>query len=120
MTTETLTTLLWVAGGGGLAYLMMSRGGGCGSHAHGSRGGEHEHGHGGAAASPPMSPAQAPSPVDAVCGMPVANVRPELQRTHMGRTFSFCSEDCLREFDADPARYAREQERAAQGHAPRC
>lgn len=117
MNANIITNLLWFAGIGGLFYLMM-RGGGCGGHRHGGAGG-HQHGGRGGHAHPdqfghssgapqarPPEPAQA-LPVDPVCGMPVASTSPALERSYMGQTFHFCSQDCLQKFDADPSKYAR-------------
>lgn len=116
MNANTISSLLWVVGAGGLFYWMM-RGGGCGGHAHGGTGG-HQHddhrGHGSGntsntptATSPASSHGVAASTVtDPVCRMPVHSVKPELQRSYAGQTFNFCSHDCLRKFDADPAKYA--------------
>ncbi len=114
MNANIITDVLWFAGIGGLFYFMM-RGGGCGGHRHGSVRGHHDS-HEGAppadggrssGAAPRMShePEGAP-PVDPVCGMPVASISPALERRYMDQTFHFCSQDCLRKFDADPSKYA--------------
>lgn len=118
MNANTIINLLWFVAIGGLFYLMM-RGGGCGGHRHGGRG-AHQHGShegGNAHANEAKGSSDAVSsvahetagvaPVDPVCGMPVASTSPALQRSYMGRTFHFCSQDCMGKFDADPAKYAR-------------
>ncbi len=112
MNANMLGGLFWLIGGAGLLYLMMRNGGGCGAHSHG--GGAHGHGHGGEEGAGSQHRAPGAPPIDPVCGMPVARVDPALQRSTMSRTFSFCSEDCMRKFDADPAAYAR-----ARGDGPR-
>jgi uncharacterized protein len=42
---------------------------------------------------------------DPVCGMKVDRAK-ALRLEHAGRTYSFCSEHCRSQFEADPARYA--------------
>lgn len=116
MNANVVTGLSWLVGGAGLLY-WMTRNGGCGSHSHGSGGRSHEHGGGDASAS---AHDVQEHPTDPVCGMPVANVTPALQRTYMTRTFSFCLEDCLRKFDADPVKYAGERTSHARRHAHGC
>lgn len=43
---------------------------------------------------------------DPVCGMEIESQSAFATRQHMGRTFYFCSQSCLNQFDADPHRYA--------------
>jgi Cu+-exporting ATPase len=43
---------------------------------------------------------------DPVCGMKVDRAK-ALRLDYAGRTFYFCSEHCLHEFESDPQRYAR-------------
>ncbi len=43
---------------------------------------------------------------DPVCGMEIDPKSAFAVREHMGRTFYFCSENCVKQFDADPHRYA--------------
>lgn len=114
MSSNALTSVLWFVGIGAVFY-FMTRGGGCGAHRHGGAG-RHQHGddegrgaHPMESAPTPASPGEAPgaSPVDPVCGMPVTSTSSELQRRYMDRTFFFCSQDCLRKFDADPPSYVR-------------
>ena len=130
MNANTITSLLWFIGIGALFYFMM-RAGGCGAHQHGGAG-RHQHGSreggdthamsggpsAGATSVPSHEPAGVP-PVDPVCGMPVMSTSPALQRSYMGRTFSFCSQDCLRKFEADPLSYARAQATAEHRHGAR-
>lgn len=114
MTSNALMSVLWFLGVGALFYFMM-RAGGCGAHHHGSAR-RHEHGgdedrsahpvESGPTSASPREAAATP-PVDPVCGMPVTSTSSLLQRSYMDRTFFFCSQDCLRKFDADPPRYAR-------------
>ncbi len=124
MSPNALANVSWLAGTG-VAFYFMTRGGGCGGHRHGGAGG-HRHGDdGGGGARPmegaatPASPGEAPAaaPVDPVCGMPVTSIASGLQRRYTDRTFSFCSQDCLRKFDADPSSYLRAQ--AGTGHRHR-
>ena len=44
--------------------------------------------------------------LDAVCGMAIESDETARQSTFQGQTYYFCSLQCLREFEADPARYA--------------
>ncbi len=127
MNTSALTSLLWFVGIGALFYFMM-RAGGCGAHGHGGHGDHRHGGHDGHDAHPtePASSTASRSsttregsdapPVDPVCGMPVAHPSPALKRNHMGRTFTFCSQDCVRKFDADPSSYARAEATSAPHH----
>ena len=39
---------------------------------------------------------------DPVCGMKVDEKNSQFQTQFGGRTYSFCSENCKQEFDADP------------------
>lgn len=43
---------------------------------------------------------------DPVCGMTVESESAAAQSTFQGRTYFFCSQECLRQFEADPARYS--------------
>jgi xanthine dehydrogenase accessory factor len=49
--------------------------------------------------------------VDPVCGMTVAAGPSGRPLTHDGQTYYFCSARCRREFEADPAAYARKESR---------
>jgi Cu+-exporting ATPase len=42
---------------------------------------------------------------DPVCGMTLDEKRSEFHTQFAGRKYSFCSEDCKREFEADPDEY---------------
>jgi Cu+-exporting ATPase len=42
---------------------------------------------------------------DPVCGMNIESETAAAQSQYEGRTFYFCSEQCKRQFDADPIRY---------------
>jgi Cu+-exporting ATPase len=44
--------------------------------------------------------------LDAVCGMAIESDETARQSTFQGQTYYFCSLQCLREFEANPARYA--------------
>jgi YHS domain-containing protein len=44
--------------------------------------------------------------VDPVCGMRVDEKRTEFQTQFAGKKYSFCSEECRQEFQADPDEYA--------------
>jgi len=44
--------------------------------------------------------------IDPVCGMKVEEKKAEHQTQFAGKTYFFCSEDCRKEFDADPDEYA--------------
>lgn len=46
---------------------------------------------------------------DPVCGMQVEERQAAAKTEHQGRTFQFCSEDCKRQFDSNPERYARQR-----------
>jgi YHS domain-containing protein len=43
--------------------------------------------------------------IDPVCGMSVVEHDSASQTTLQGRTYFFCSEECRREFEANPSRY---------------
>jgi YHS domain-containing protein len=43
--------------------------------------------------------------IDPVCGMGVEEKKPELQSQYAGRKYFFCSEECKKEFEADPNGY---------------
>lgn len=43
---------------------------------------------------------------DSVCGMTIESDSAAGQSQYGGRTFYFCSAQCKRQFDADPAKYA--------------
>ena len=43
---------------------------------------------------------------DPVCGMLVDPKQAAGQRQHQGKTYYFCSLDCLKKFDQAPQRYA--------------
>jgi YHS domain-containing protein len=42
---------------------------------------------------------------DPVCGMRVDEKKAEVQAQFAGRKYFFCSEDCRKEFEADPGEY---------------
>ncbi len=42
---------------------------------------------------------------DPVCGMLVDPAKAAGKRVHEGKTYHFCSADCLKKFDQAPARY---------------
>lgn len=43
---------------------------------------------------------------DPVCGMEIEPSTAFATREHMGQVFYFCSENCVKQFDADPHPYA--------------
>jgi YHS domain-containing protein len=43
--------------------------------------------------------------VDPVCGMRVDEKRSEFEMQFAGKKYSFCSEECRQEFQADPDEY---------------
>ena len=47
---------------------------------------------------------------DPVCGMEIESEKAFATREHEGRTFYFCSQDCVSKFDADPHKYGHPQE----------
>lgn len=47
-----------------------------------------------------------PQVTDPVCGMTIDSVTAAGVSQYEGRTFYFCSEECKRQFDADPEPYA--------------
>lgn len=47
---------------------------------------------------------------DPVCGMEIYTEDAFAQREHDGRTFYFCSKDCVDKFDADPHKYGHPHE----------
>ena len=47
-----------------------------------------------------------PGVIDPVCGMTIDSQTAVARTQYEGRTFYFCSEECKREFDANPTRYA--------------
>jgi len=57
----------------------------------------------GTSAAEPVPEAAAHRAVDPVCHMEVDPATTPLKTEHLGRTFYFCSEGCLRRFRADPA-----------------
>lgn len=46
---------------------------------------------------------------DPVCGRTIDRERTATQARFAGRIYFFCSNDCARAFNSDPARYAGEQ-----------
>ena len=89
----------------GAAFLFLMSKAGCGMHGGGG------HGHGGAKSSPEPGHYRHERGVevvqDPVCGMTLSVNRAAGVRTAPGRTFYFCSADCLAKFDREPERYAR-------------
>jgi len=47
-----------------------------------------------------------PGVIDPVCGMTIDSQTAVARTQYEGRTFYFCSEECKRQFDANPTRYA--------------
>ena len=45
---------------------------------------------------------------DPVCGMNIDPSSAVAERQHRGQTYYFCSDDCARKFDADPAAYIQQ------------
>ncbi|MCK6585061.1 MAG: heavy metal translocating P-type ATPase [Anaerolineales bacterium] len=54
---------------------------------------------------------------DPVCGMEIESQSAFATRQHKGRTFHFCSQSCVEQFDADPHRYATAVSSATTGIA---
>jgi Cu+-exporting ATPase len=48
---------------------------------------------------------------DPVCGMEIEPQAAFAAREHMGQKYYFCSEACLKKFEADPHLYARNEKR---------
>ena len=46
---------------------------------------------------------------DPVCGMEVDPAEADVQTVFEGRSYYFCSEECLSEFEREPQKYVREQ-----------
>ena len=47
-----------------------------------------------------------PGVIDPVCGMTIDSQTAVARTQYEGTTFYFCSEECKRQFDANPTRYA--------------
>lgn len=47
--------------------------------------------------------------VDPVCGMKIVAAAASAKRKHKGRTYVFCSPACVKRFDVDPAKYAKQE-----------
>jgi Cu+-exporting ATPase len=45
---------------------------------------------------------------DPVCGMMIEDSEAEARSSYQGRTYYFCTEECRKLFDKDPARYAEQ------------
>ena len=61
------------------------------------------------------------SDIDPVCGMSVDPAKAAGSQVHEGRTFSFCSQHCLKKFQSDPdaaLAKGRPTEEAPSGRAP--
>jgi YHS domain-containing protein len=43
--------------------------------------------------------------IDPVCGMEIDEKKSDLQTQFAGRKYAFCSEECRKEFEADPGDY---------------
>lgn len=63
------------------------------------------------AASAPSARAEVAEAVDPVCGMTVATSPANRPLTHDGVTYYFCGASCRRQFESDPASYARNETR---------
>jgi len=55
--------------------------------------------------------------IDPVCGMTVNEAAAAGTHTHEGRSYYFCSRNCLDQFRADPARFLKAPGSGAHGHA---
>ena len=53
---------------------------------------------------------------DPVCGMEIEAENAFAEREHEGRTFYFCSQECVNKFDADPHKYGHPKEDEHKGH----
>jgi Cu+-exporting ATPase len=47
---------------------------------------------------------------DPVCGMEIESEKAFAKREHGGRTFYFCSQNCVNKFDANPHEYGHPKE----------
>src|SRR6266545_6390749 len=45
---------------------------------------------------------------DPVCGMEIDSASAVASRDHMGQTYYFCSENCVKQFDQNPHQYAKQ------------
>ncbi len=54
---------------------------------------------------------------DPVCRMEIETDKAFAKREHDGHTFYFCSENCVKRFDADPHKYGHPQEHEHSEHA---
>lgn len=43
--------------------------------------------------------------IDPVCGMTIEDKKPEYQAMFAGKKYSFCSEECRREFEEQPEEF---------------
>ena len=64
-----------------------------------------------AAPAPASAEAEVAAAVDPVCGMTVAASQASRPVTHEGVTYYFCGAGCRRQFESDPASYARNETR---------
>lgn len=97
---------------GALFFLMMKRGGCCGIMGHGGHGG---HGPGGGQGGHPghggVSGGGSSQMIkDPVCGMFVDS-QTSISSRHMGKTFHFCSAACKGNFDKEPMKYRRKEDK---------
>ena len=54
---------------------------------------------------------------DPVCGMQVDSEKAAGESRYQDKTYYFCTEECLRDFEANPSRYASAAEGRADAHA---
>lgn len=103
-----LTTLLTLLIFGIFFYLMMQKGGCCGSHGH--HGGHEGHADSGDHTNTGHTPhhmetvsSSEGTETDPVCGMKVNDDK--IESTHQSKTFHFCSEQCKKLFNLNPNKY---------------
>lgn len=116
MTTYIILGILVI---GAFSYLMMRGGGCCCAHNHGGHGGHHDAGgpqpgqtdhsshqcgHGQEAT---MDDTAKDAMKDPVCGMQVEKNASTLTSEYNGRSFYFCSEHCMKQFDLEPGKYLK-------------
>ena len=99
--------ILWLLVIAVLFYFMMRFGCGAhmvhGGHGAGSEGGMDHRGHGGSVGETSNVPLK-----DPVCGMQFP-ASTGYSRMYEGQEYRFCSQKCLDQFDAEPARYVTQK-----------
>lgn len=102
--------ILWIIVMGGLFFWMMKRGGcGMGHGGHGGHGSGGGHG-GGSGHGEGSGQGSSQMVKDPVCGMFV-EPQTAIGSQHMGQTFYFCSPACKGNFDKEPMKYMKKEEK---------